>query len=68
MGAGKTRTNADHSLAGSFGNLKFLENLNLYRLPATLTQLLFPISNAIMTRIAADLGDSTVAAFELELE
>ena len=28
-----------------------------------LTQLLFPISNAFLTRIAADLGEATVAAF-----
>ena len=32
-------------------------------IPAMLTQLLFPISNAVLTRIAADLGDATVAAF-----
>ena len=28
-----------------------------------LTQMLFPISNAVLTRIAADLGEATVAAF-----
>lgn len=32
-------------------------------IPAMLTQLLFPVSNAVLTRIAADLGDATVAAF-----
>ena len=32
-------------------------------IPAMLTQLLFPISNAFLTRIAADLGEATVAAF-----
>jgi len=32
-------------------------------IPAMLTQLLFPISNAVLTRIAADLGDATVAAY-----
>ena len=32
-------------------------------IPAMLTQVLFPISNAFLTRIAADLGDATVAAF-----
>ena len=32
-------------------------------IPAMMTQLLFPISNAVLTRIAADLGDATVAAF-----
>ena len=32
-------------------------------IPAMLTQLLFPFSNAVLTRIAADLGDATVAAF-----
>ena len=32
-------------------------------IPAMLTQLLFPISNAVLTRIAADLGEDTVAAF-----
>ena len=28
-----------------------------------LTQLLFPFSNAVLTRIAAELGEATVAAF-----
>jgi putative MATE family efflux protein len=32
-------------------------------IPAMVTQLLFPFSNAVLTRIAADLGDATVAAF-----
>ena len=32
-------------------------------IPAMLTQLLFPLSNAVLTRLAADLGDATVAAF-----
>ena len=32
-------------------------------LPAIFTQLLFPIANLILIRIAANLGDSTVAAF-----
>jgi putative MATE family efflux protein len=32
-------------------------------IPAMLTQLLFPVSNAVLTRIAADLGEATVAAF-----
>ncbi len=32
-------------------------------IPAILTQLLFPISGAVLTRIAADLGEATVAAF-----
>jgi len=32
-------------------------------IPAMVTQLLFPISNAFLTRIAADLGEATVAAF-----
>ena len=34
-------------------------------IPAMLTQVLFPISNAFLTRIAADLGDATVAAFRV---
>ena len=32
-------------------------------IPAILTQILFPISNVILTRIAANLGEPTVAAF-----
>jgi len=32
-------------------------------IPAMLTQLLFPFSNAVLTRIAAELGEATVAAF-----
>lgn len=32
-------------------------------IPAMLTQLLFPISNEVLTRIAADLGHATVSAF-----
>jgi putative MATE family efflux protein len=32
-------------------------------IPAMLTQLLFPVSNAVLTRIAADLSEATVAAF-----
>tara|TARA_Y100000294_G_scaffold26773_1_gene22684 strand:- start:317 stop:1003 length:687 start_codon:yes stop_codon:yes gene_type:complete len=32
-------------------------------IPAMLTQLLFPVSNAVLTRIAAELGEATVAAF-----
>lgn len=32
-------------------------------IPAMLTQLLFPISTAVLTHIAADLGEATVAAF-----
>ncbi|MDP6432420.1 MAG: MATE family efflux transporter [SAR324 cluster bacterium] len=32
-------------------------------IPAMMTQLLFPISNAFLTRIAANLGEATVAAF-----
>ena len=48
---------------GFSGILSSWKTLLYIGIPATLTQLLFPISNAIMTRIAADLGDSTVAAF-----
>ena len=48
---------------GVSGILSSWKTLLYIGIPATLTQLLFPISNAIMTRIAADLGDSTVAAF-----
>ena len=32
-------------------------------IPAMLSQMLFPISNVFLTRIAADLGETTVAAF-----
>ena len=48
---------------GVSGILSSWKTLLYIGIPATLTQLLFPISNAIMTRIAANLGDSTVAAF-----
>ena len=49
--------------------LKFNEIIKSWKallqigIPSTFTQLLFPISNLILTRIASELGDATVAAY-----
>jgi putative MATE family efflux protein len=48
---------------GIAGILSSWKALLYIGIPAMLTQLLFPVSNAVLTRIAADLGDATVAAF-----